>query len=74
MKLEGIVSPPGRPPQIWNLLLNPNTEISRGYEGIKPVSKDQHDSPIKAKAGSLSSPCSARFSLLDHRSQLLNFL
>ena len=73
MKLEGMVSPPGTPLEIWNLLRHPNAGISRGHEGIKPASKDQHEGLIEAKAGLLSRQYSARFSLLDNQSQLLIF-
>lgn len=67
MKLEGERKLPGRPEQIWEMLLDPDVLVSAmpGCEQLDRVSDDHYEGRINAKVGSIESTYSATFKISD---------
>lgn len=67
MKLEGERKLPGRPQQIWEMLLDPDVLVSAmpGCETLDRVSEDHYEGRINAKVGSIQSAYNATFKITD---------
>jgi carbon monoxide dehydrogenase subunit G len=67
MKLEGERKLPGRPQQIWEMLLDPDVLVSAmpGCENLDRVSEDHYEGRINAKVGSIQSTYNATFKITD---------
>lgn len=67
MKLEGERTLPGRPAQLWKLLLDPDVLVAAipGCERLDTVGDDQYRGVIAAKVGSVQSQYKTTFKITD---------